>query len=261
MKRRIFFFTAALTILVTASSHASFQDPVNTSDKPLYQPYGNEPAVVGTITVTGKLPKPKIIDLSADPACRQPNKALKTEWIVTNQQQLANAFIYVKDSDALKTYRFEVPDEEIVLAHKNCRYSPHVLGLRTGQRLSIVTVDRTTHNTHPTPKLNAEWNMSQAAGSPPLIKTFARAEIAIPFKDNQHPWEKAYVSVLDHPFFAVSDKLGNYEIRGLPVGSYKLVVWHEVLGEQEVEVTLVPGETRRLDFNFDADKVNLSRLY
>ena len=54
-----------------------------------------------------------------------------------------------------------------------------------------------------------------------------------------------------HPFFAVSDQLGNYEIRGLPEGSYTLVVWHEKLGEKEIEVNVVAGESRRLDFTFD----------
>jgi hypothetical protein len=261
MRYRILFFAATFTILAALSSQASFQDPVNTSDKPLYQPYGNEPSVVGTISITGKFPPPKLIDMSADPVCIKLSRRRKTEWIETRQGKLLNAFVYVKDGDALKTYRFEVPDSEVVLEHKACRYSPHVLGMRVRQRLSLVNNDPIVHNTHPTPKSNQEWNMSQAAGSAPLVETFARPELFIPFKDNQHPWEKAYVSVLNHPFFAVSDQQGNYEIRGLPVGTYKLVVWQEVLGEQEIEITLIPGETRRVDFTFDADKVNLSRLY
>jgi len=258
MRYRMLFFTATFTILAVLGAHASLQDPANTSEKPLYRPYGNEASVVGTIRVTGKLPPPKLIDMSADPVCVQRSKTPKVEWVVSTQQKLQNAFVYIKEGDALKLYRFEVPESEVVLQHKNCRYAPHVVGVRTGQRLSFVNGDPTTHNTHPTPKFNLEWNMSQAAGGPPLIKTFARAEVAIPFKDNQHPWEKAYVAVLDHPFFAVSDKLGNFEIRGLPIGTYKLVVWHEVLGEQEMEITLVPGETRKIDFTFDVDKVNLS---
>jgi hypothetical protein len=57
-----------------------------------------------------------------------------------------------------------------------------------------------------------------------------------------------------HPFFAVSDESGRFEIRGLPPGTYKLVVWHERLGEQELEITVTPGETRNADFTFDADK-------
>jgi hypothetical protein len=87
-------------------------------------------------------------------------------------------------------------------------------------------------------------------GGAPLVKMFARQEVPIPFKCNQHPWEKAYVGVFNHPFFAISDMFGRYEIRGIPPGSYKLVAWHEKLGEQETEITLVPGEVRNLDFAF-----------
>jgi len=87
-----------------------------------------------------------------------------------------------------------------------------------------------------------------------MVKTFSHPEVLIPFKDNQHPWEKAYVAVMDHPFFAVSDESGRFEIRGLPPGTYTLVVWHERLGEQELEITVAPGEIRNADFTFDADK-------
>ena len=96
--------------------------------------------------------------------------------------------------------------------------------------------------------------MSQMPHSSPLIKTFTRAEVLIPFRDNQHPWEKAYVGVLDHPFFAVTDEIGNFEIRGLPPGRYMLVVWHEKLGEQEREITVVDGESRKIDFTFEIEK-------
>ena len=104
------------------------------------------------------------------------------------------------------------------------------------------------------PKLNREWNYSQAPQGEPIIKTFSREEVLIPFKCNQHPWEKAYVAVLDHPFFAVTDASGNFEIRGLPAGNYTLVVWHERLGEQQLQISLSPNENRRADFTFDSDK-------
>ena len=58
---------------------------------------------------------------------------------------------------------------------------------------------------------------------------------------------------MSHPFFAVSDHLGNYEISGLAAGTYKLMVAHEAFSEQELEITLAPGETRRVDFVFDTE--------
>ena len=96
--------------------------------------------------------------------------------------------------------------------------------------------------------------MSAPPSSPPFVKTFIRPELLIPFKDNQHPWQRAYLGVMVHPFFAVTDEFGRFQISGLPPGSYTLVVWHEKLGEQQVEITVAPGEIRNADFTYDADK-------
>jgi len=251
-----------LLFLVSFSSVlASFQNPQETPTKPLYKPTGNEATLVGMVTVNGEVPKPKAIDMWADPVCVELNRGRnKTDFLLTNNQQLLNVFIYVKSGEPLNAYRFEVPESEAVLERKDCRYSPHVLGIRAGQRLSIVNRDPTMHNTHPVPKLNREWNQTQAVGSEPMVKTFSRPEQFIPFKDNQHPWERAFLGVFDHPFFAVSDSMGNYEIRGLPPGRYMLGAWHELIGEQEIEITVVAGENRRLDFTFDVPAKIGSRL-
>ena len=193
-------------IAASFSSHASFQDPANNPSKPIYRPFGNEPTLVGTIRVNGEVPKPKRLDMFADPVCVNLNSTPETDSLIVKQQRLKNAFVYVKDSEAFALYSFEVPETEVVLERKNCYFSPHLLGLMVGQRLAIVNSDPTQHNTHPTPKVNQEWNISQAAASTPLIKTFTRPEVMIPFKCNQHPWERAYVAVLRHPFFAVTDE-------------------------------------------------------
>lgn len=260
MKYRILFFTAALLFAAALGSHASLQNPASqTSEKPLYIPYGTEPVVQGTVTVKGKVPARRKIDMFADLMCVKLNKTPQEDWPILNGQNLQNAFVYIKQGDQLNMYRFEVPETEVTVEHKNCQFTPHVFGLQVGQRFQVLNNDPTQHNTHPVPKNNQEWNQTQAVKGPPIIKTFERPEVLIPIKCNQHPWEKAYVSVLSHPFFAVTDSAGNYEIRGLPSGTYKLVVWHEMLGEQEVEITVGPGETRKVDFSFDADKLNASQ--
>lgn len=221
-------------------------------DKKAYVRTGQEATLVGNTTFTGTPPKPLSIDMTADPSCydndRSKRYSNKTEWIEVRDGRIANVLVYVT-SDALADYTFELPSEAALLAHINCRYKPHVMGIRLAQPLNIVNADRTQH-THPTPKHNPEWNQTQPIGAPPIIKTFHRAEVAIPFKDNQHPWEKAYVAVFEHPFFAVSDADGNFRIEGLPPGSYKIKAWHERLGEKTIELVLVPGESRYLEFTF-----------
>jgi len=222
--------------------------------KPTYYPTGNEATIVGTITLKGTPPKLSVIDMTADPACQELNRKPKRDWIITNQGRLVNAFIYVR-GDTLDTYKFELPQEEVIMNQRACHFEPHVFGLRVGQSLRIINGDPTHHNVHPTPKLNQEWNQTQAANAPPMVKTFPRAEVMIPIKCNQHPWMRAYAGVMNHPYFAVSDGLGKFEIRGLPPGTYKVGVWHEIFGEQEMEITVVPGEIRNADFTFDAKKI------
>ena len=223
------------------------------AEKPMFFPTGNEASVSGTITLKGTLPKPRIIDMAADPICGDRNRKPIQDWLITNQGLLANAFIYVK-GDPLNAYRFEVPESEVILDQRGCFFEPHVFGLRVGQSLRILNSDPTQHNVHPVPKLNQEWNMTQPNGAPPIVKTFRRAEI-IPIKCNQHPWMRAYAGVMNHPYFAVSDKSGKFEIRGLPAGTYKLVVWHELFGEQEIDITVQPGESRNADFTFDTANI------
>ena len=189
--------------------------------------------------------------MSADPDCYKTNPRPKTEWFEGRQGKLANVLVYAT-SEVLDSYAFEQPDSPVVLLQKGCRYEPHVLGLRVGQTLSIENLDETQNNVHPTPKLNPEWNQSQPVGAAPLLKTFMRPEISIPFKDNMHPWKKAYVGVFIHPFFAVTDADGNYSIQGLPPGSYTITAWHERLGEKKVDLVIVPGESRFLAFDFSA---------
>jgi len=224
---------------------------VSTAKKP-YARTGYEVTFSGTITLTGKRPKPLNIDTSADPVCYDINPYPTTEWVVGNEGKLANVFIYVK-SETLETYAFEQPTSPVIVEHKGCGYVPHVLGMRVGQPLMILNSDPTVHNTHAIPKSNVEWNQSQPPGAPPLTKSFNQSEVFIPLRDNQHPWEKAYVGVFDHPFFAISDEFGNYRIEGLPPGQYVVIAWHERFGEKRVEITFVPREVRDISFNFDAE--------
>src|SRR5260370_12716490 len=101
-------------------------------------------------------------------------------------------------------------------------YEPHVLGVMTNQDLEIVNDDPTNHNIHPVPKENREWNESQPPGGENKKKSFARQEVMIPVKCNVHPWMRAYIGVVGHPFFAVTGADGTFTIKDLPPGTYPL---------------------------------------
>jgi plastocyanin len=208
-----------------------------------------DPATVATINGTvkfdGPAPKAAKIDMSQDPACKGMNEA---ENVVVTGGDLANVFVYVKDGLGNRT--FDVPTTPVVLDQSGCKYHPHVLGVMAGQTIDIKNDDQTTHNIHPTPQSNREWNESQPPSSPALEKNFAREEIMLPVKCNQHPWMKMYINVVKSPFYAVTDKDGKFEIKGLPPGDYTLAFVQEKLGEQDQKVTVAAKETKTVDQSF-----------
>jgi plastocyanin len=202
-------------------------------------------SVSGTVKFEGTAPKAAKIDMSQDGACKGNNTA---ENLIADGGNLANVFVYVKDGLGSRT--FDVPKAAVTLDQSGCRYHPHVLGVMTGQTVEIKNDDPTTHNIHPTPKDNREWNESQPPNAAPLEKTFAREEILLPVKCNQHPWMKMYVNVVKSPFFAVTGANGKYEIKGLPPGDYTLAFVHEKLGEQDQKVTLAAKDSKTADASF-----------
>jgi len=255
--------TIVLSLLAFGSScsKAPTNDAVTTNDTATAgTPYtaGNG-SVTGTIAYNGAAPAPKKIDSSADPACGQANPNLSTEDTVVKDGKLANAFVYVKDGTTadgkkITDFSYATPTSAVALDQKGCHYVPHVIGIQTNQKLTITNSDPTQHNIHPTPKSNQEWNQTQPNGAAPIEKTFARAEVLIPVKCNQHPWMKSYIGVLKHPFFAVSGEDGTFTIKGLHPGTYTVAAWHEKGGpngtEKTMQVTVPATGAGKADFAF-----------
>ncbi len=201
-------------------------------------------SVSGTIKFTGTAPKVGKIDMGLDSNCKGSNT---TEAVVVEGGNLANVFVYVKEGFAGST---PAPAVAVELDQNGCKYVPHVMGVVAGQTIEILNSDNTTHNIHPTPKSNREWNESQGPKSMPLEKSFPREELMLAVKCNQHPWMKMYVNVVKHSFFAVSGKDGKFEIKGLPPGDYTIAAVHETLGTQESKVTLAAKDAKTAEFSF-----------
>ncbi len=202
-------------------------------------------SISGTVKLDGAAPKAAKIDMSQDAACKGNNMA---ETVVADGGNLANVFVYVKDGLGDRT--FDVPKDAVTIDQEGCKYHPHVLGVMTGQNIEIKNADQTTHNIHPTPKDNREWNESQPPSAAPIEKSFAREEIMLPVKCNQHPWMKMYVNVVKSPFFAVTGTDGKYEIKGLPPGDYTLAFVQEKMGEQTQKVTVAAKDSKTVDMTF-----------
>ena len=209
--------------------------------------------LIGTVKFTGRKPARKAIDMSNDPACVEAHhgKAYDESEVVNPNGTLANVFVYIKTG--LEARKFEVPATPATIDQKGCWFTPRVLGIQVGQPLSVVNSDPVTHNIHPMAQINREWNHSQGAGDEPLARKFLKPEIMIPVKCNIHSWMHAFIGVLDHPYYAVSNDTGTFTIPNLPPGDYTLEAWHEKLGTQDQKITVSPSGKVTADFTFKGE--------
>ena len=253
--------TIALSLLALASACGPSTDTNNAPGTPASKEWvakGNEGTITGAIAFTGTPPAPKKIATDADPACGQKNPNLVTEDTVVKDGKLANVLVYIKegtlaDGTKIGDWSYKTAADVLTLNQDGCHYKPHVSAVMVNQKLNITNSDPTQHNIHFTPKNNPDWNQSQPNGAAPLSHSFAHSEILVPVKCNQHPWMKAYVAVLKHPFAAVSAEDGSFTIKGVPPGTYTVVAWHEggqTGTEKTMQVTVAANGSAKADFAF-----------
>jgi plastocyanin len=208
-------------------------------------------SVKGTVRFEGQVPKPKAISMTADPACaKQHAGPIYAQEILTDPQgDLQNVIVFV--AEGLAERSFDPPAQPVVVEQKGCMYMPHVLAIRANQPLHVVNEDPTSHNIHPTPSNNREWNKAEPPGAS-VDESFAREEIAIPVKCNLHPWMHGYIAVFKHPYFAVTGKDGTFDLGNLPPGTYTIKAWHERLGIVSQTVTIGANDNKQIQFVFKA---------
>lgn len=136
------------------------------------------------------------------------------------------------------------PSGALVIDQKGCEYLPYVSACQAGQTITVKNSDPVLHNIHPTPRAagNQEYNKAQLPMGPALNFVYNNAEEFLRFKCDVHPWMFAYVNVLDHGYFAVTDAAGNFTIKNVPDGTYEITAKHRKIDVASQKVTVKGGK-------------------
>ena len=209
--------------------------------------------IKGKVKYDGKPPKKRPLRMDADPVCGSSHsgKVFSESFKVNSKGELAECIVYLRDVK----YSGGVPKTSVELDQKGCIYTPHVFGIQAGQELLIKNSDATLHNIHSIPKKNKEFNFAMPKVVKQKKSKFDKAEDPFYIKCDVHPWMKTWVLVSDHPYYAVTDENGNYEIKGVPAGTYEVVCWQEKFKKKAIidEVT-VGSDSVTKDFTFSRPK-------
>jgi len=209
-------------------------------------------SIAGKVKFEGTPPVLEALHMSKDcapgPGPNPQNEAI----LVSADGSLQNTFVYLKDGiDA--AYAFDSPTKPVELEQQGCVYRPRVMGVQVGQPIDVVNMDPTLHNVHALPMVNSEFNKHQPQQNQHMTHVFTAPEVMVRFKCDVHPWMASWVGVVAHPFFAVTDKDGRFDMKGVPPGTYTIEAWHEKFGHQATKITIGDHQDQTVDFTFKAD--------
>jgi plastocyanin len=211
-------------------------------------------SIVGTVNFEGNTPHSKLIHMDADPICYAVNKGniYSQAIILGDHNTLGNVFVYIKSG--LTNTHYPTPIEVAVINQGGCNYTPHVIGVMVGQKVKFLNPDGTLHNVHVMCQINPEFNASMPDFRKEMTVSFDKPEFMFPVRCDVHPWMQAWMTVMSHPFFAVTGPDGKFEIKNIPAGTYQIEAWHEKLKTKTATVTVTDNAVQKIDFTFSEPK-------
>jgi len=208
----------------------------------------NGGTVRGFVKVHGQLSKLKAPEVfKFKEVCKNvPNE----ELVIGRDRGVRYAVVVLQGITKGKAVEREAVNE---LDNANCRFVPHVQAASVGQWLVIKNSDPILHAAHAyfeggQPQFNIGLFPGKVRRKPLISPGVVKVRCEV------HPWMRAFVVVTEHPYHGVTDIFGEYEIRDVPPGTYRLKMWHESLGTQVKEVQVKGGEIIKADFSISSTR-------
>jgi hypothetical protein len=190
---------------------------------------GNGGTITGTVKWSGPMPKKAMLAITKDPQVCDPD-AHKTRdlerLIVGPQAGVANTVVYLKDISRGKA--MDLPPQRQFLDQKQCRYEPHILLVPANTKLQIKSSDAVLHTVHMDGA--ATYNLPFPFPNQIISRDMPTTGLVNLKCNGGHTWMNAEMFVVSHPYYAVTDETGKFELGSVPPGDYEIVAWHEGWG-------------------------------
>jgi plastocyanin len=222
----------------------------------------------GQIVFEGSPPPPKVLQEKGKAAknpevCAADGPIVEERLVVDAASKgVKNVLVYFPrptavNEDAKKGF----VGKAVVFDQKKCIFEPHVMGLMVGETVTLKSSDPVNHNVNVKLK-QSSFNQTIAGGQSQNYPLAGAERTPGQVVCDIHPWMSAWWMVLDNPYIAVTDEKGNFEIKNVPSGAQKVVVWQEsvknggfVTAPSGEEVSIKPNDTTVKEFKIDSSKL------
>jgi carboxypeptidase family protein len=195
--------------------------------------------ITGTVEFKGMFPADSMIRPAAEQAGCKP--IITDKRVQHSGTKVIGAAIWLTDIRQGKSRPIE---RRFELVNEDCLLDPRLQIVQASGTLNIISDDAALHHNRiinvGTGKMEAMAPFNDNGQVVPfdkLLTTPAELEVLC----DLHPWSRAWIVVLDHPYYAMSSKSGDFTIDGIPPGTYHLRAWHPALGRADQTITVAAG--------------------
>ena len=190
------------------------------------------------------IPERKKLEVSQDKEHCLSKGPLLDEGVIVNPKSrgIKNVVVWLRPDNPDNPKAALAPNEihpgdanrkpaDVVIDQPCCVFEPRVTCARVGDTVVVKNPAAFVHNFFWVSENNGTFNVAVAANQQWRMPNPLVAEAGpIEYKCTIHSWMNGYVRVFDHPYFAVTDEHGKFEIKNAPAGKYRIVYWHERVG-------------------------------
>lgn len=208
--------------------------------------------VSGTVSFAGTPRGDTTIIVPADQnGCGKP---LTIQRLERRNGKVANALVWLTD---IRSGRPLPMDRRFDLENNDCAWSPTIQWTVTGGAINVVNYDPLAERAYITDVATGDTvNLAPFTDDGQLIPydKLLKNPGVYEFSMESRPMSRAWVAVLDQPYFATTDANGSFSIDGIPPGTYHIRAWHPMLGTADGTVTVAPNGTTSVELSFGAGK-------
>ncbi len=185
----------------------------------------NGGSLAGVVTFPGAPPALEDLPITKDNDVCGKGKKTSERLILSGNKEVANTVVRLTNVSSGK--QLDVPTKPFYLDQKSCGFHPHIQVVPVGGKVAIKNSDNVLHNVHGFIGTKTAFNLAMPIENQIIPKKMKTAGIIRLKCDAGHVWMNGYIVVTDHPYVAMTDEKGKYEITDIPPGNYKVEFWHE----------------------------------
>jgi len=252
-KLKVFAFTALSLFFVSAFIFMSGNDKgVNVRYVKIFDqayayqttPVKNGGVIEGLVLFKGsKKPKNKKMPIIKDQEVCGEGYKVDPVYIISKRGGVKNAVVYIENIKGGKP----LPKKEVELIQEKCEFKPRITVTGVGTTLAVINKDDVTHEANGVLNFILVFLFKQHKKGDVDRVTFKGTGL-VEITCNIHSWMRAWIMVLDNPYYSVTDSEGRFKITDIPPGKYRIKMWHEGFGEMVKEVEVKPGKVTKLNF-------------